>query len=182
MLGDGHWMEEVEAGPNAWKALEKAQLEPGNGYTKEGLHQGVAPSVGATLLDWSGRGGLQVKVARDVRRLPINIGVCGSFLTRHALINLVEQACMTSVTIASASLVLMTRSKLDDVHQQELHRLLTSYLEDSGGGALRRRAIIECCVHEFHSGGLTTFGGVKAVLLFKNPGSHISGYRRRSGT
>jgi hypothetical protein len=84
-----------------WKIMEKAQLEPENGYTKERLHQEVAPSVGAMLLDWPGRGGLQAKVAQDMRRLPINIGVCGSFLARYALINLVEQACMTSVTVAS---------------------------------------------------------------------------------
>jgi hypothetical protein len=48
MLGDGHWMEEVEAEPNAWKALEKARLAPGNGYTKG------SPNIDATLLDWSG--------------------------------------------------------------------------------------------------------------------------------
>jgi hypothetical protein len=50
MLGDGHWMEEAEAGHNAWKTLGKAPLEPGNGYTKG------SPSLAATLLDWSGQG------------------------------------------------------------------------------------------------------------------------------
>lgn len=64
ILGDGHWMEEVEAEPNAWKALEKARLAPGNGYTKG------SPNIDATLLDWSGRGGLQAKAARDMRRVP----------------------------------------------------------------------------------------------------------------
>lgn len=36
MLGDGHWMEEAEAEPNAWKALEKARLG-----TWKRLHRGI---------------------------------------------------------------------------------------------------------------------------------------------
>jgi hypothetical protein len=48
MLSDGHWMEEAEAEPNAWKAPEKARLEPGNGYTKG------PPNIDLTLLDWFG--------------------------------------------------------------------------------------------------------------------------------
>lgn len=62
-----NWKQEAEAEPNAWKALEKAWLEPGNGYTKG------PPNIDATLLDWPGRDDLQAKVARDMTRVPINI-------------------------------------------------------------------------------------------------------------
>ena len=78
MLGDGRWIEETKAEPNAWKALEKTRLEPGNGYTKR------SPNIDAALLDWSGRDDLQAKVARDMRRVPQST-FCRSFLTKACI-------------------------------------------------------------------------------------------------
>ena len=69
--------------------------------------------------------------------------------------------------------------KLDDVHQQELHRLLTNHSEDSGKALRRKGEISNAVFMNSIQEDLTIFGGVKGSPFVPKAGKQWSQFTGR---